>query len=194
LIPLFSGGGHDPAGQRHVLAFFLFAEQCSACPFTRRKKGRGICRRPLPSQVRGAAWVFWWLCWLPGASWGGGVWAGVAFVEPGLVAVIAWLLRRCTGSQMRRGTERLGLVQQMCRLVCWQPLLGCFGGYAISRHFPTSTKTYQSSRTQDPPDRGPQRSRGTNAARPQSGRECGRSTCEDGPSRERRWQGRAPAT
>ena len=49
-------------------------------------------------------------------------------------------------------------------------------------------------RTQPPPGRGPQRSRGTIRRPTACGRERGRSTCEDGPSRERRWQGRAPAT
>ena len=38
LIALFSGGGHDPAGQRNVLAVFLFDGQRSACPLIRRKK------------------------------------------------------------------------------------------------------------------------------------------------------------
>ena len=45
-----------------------------------------------------------------------------------------------------------------------------------------------------PAPRGPQRSRGATAARPQSGRACGRSTCEDGPFSERPGGGRGPPT
>ena len=62
------------------------------------------------------------------------------------------------------------------------------------RHAPTRTQTQPPSPHPTPAKRGPQRSRGTNAARPHSGRERGRSTCEDGPFCERRWQGRDPAT
>ena len=71
----------------------------------------------------------------------------------------------------------------------WQGSLFVVSSPAIFAH----KGTQPTSPHPPPTQRGPQRSRWATAARPHSGRACGRSTCEDGPSSERRAKGRAPS-
>ena len=107
----------------------------------------------------------------------------------------------CAGSRTRRG-EKVALFSETPTT----PMLGTTPKYAHLPYLPftrepfsffSSTNSFPKeptplSQSQLPPHGGPQRSRWATAARPQSGRESGRSPCEDGPSRERRGEGQGP--
>ena len=144
-IALFSGGGHDPAGQCSYLAAFLFVGCYSACPFPRRKKehrdltsfatvagaGSGLSasmvfpRLPGLGVLVAVCWLLWCLGWIPYASWSKR--AGFK----GLLCYPAWWLLLlayfavCAGSPARHGASGLGshgycanLLGGSCRFGC----------------------------------------------------------------------------